>query len=166
MPRLSCRSDVHPCRRHRSGPEGDEGFTLIELLVVVLVLPLVVGAISVAMIAVFKLQTGVSNRISGSGDAQIASANFVRDVQNAATITTLSTPQCGSGGTEVLGLFSSMSASEEFHSPNSYSEAQRNGFLPARNKNSRHKRSRPKSPPRRASCCPCRQQTFRIAIAA
>jgi prepilin-type N-terminal cleavage/methylation domain-containing protein len=82
----------------------EDGFTLIELLVVIVILPLVVGAISVALMSVLTLQTGVSNRISGSADAQTVSANFVRDVQSAAQITTQSTPQCGTSGSQVLAV--------------------------------------------------------------
>jgi hypothetical protein len=85
---------------------------LIELLIVSVVLPIVVGAISLSLMAVFSLQSGVSNRLSDSGDAQIVSANFVKDVQSALTVTTNSAPQnlsppqaapCGSS-TQVLGL--------------------------------------------------------------
>jgi hypothetical protein len=76
---------------------------LVELLVVVVILPLVVGAITVALLSVFKLQTTTTNRISASGDAQIVSANFVHDVQSGATIWTVGSTQCGAG-TQVLGL--------------------------------------------------------------
>jgi prepilin-type N-terminal cleavage/methylation domain-containing protein len=109
--RPRCAGGLHPrCagpdRRHRA----ERGFTLLELLVVITVLPLVVGAIAIALLSVFKLQTTVSSRISGSGNAQIVSSNFVRDVQSAALLTTESAPQCGTSGTEVLGL--SWSASQ------------------------------------------------------
>ena len=89
----------------RSESAGDRGFTLIELLVVCVVLPLVVGAISVGIISVFELQGGVSNRMSGSGDAQVLSSTFVGDVQSATAVTAQSTPlQCGTTGTHELGL--------------------------------------------------------------
>ena len=48
---------------------GETGFTLIELLVVITIMPLIVGAISVALLAVLKNQTSVSNSLTGSGDA-------------------------------------------------------------------------------------------------
>ena len=94
---------VHPSRRGHS----DEGFSLIELLIVVAVMPLVVGAIAVAMLSVFSLHTSVSDRLTDSADAQIVGLNFQNDVQSASLITTAgsstSPPPCGSGY-QVLGL--------------------------------------------------------------
>jgi prepilin-type N-terminal cleavage/methylation domain-containing protein len=74
---------------------GEQGFTLVELLVVVAILPLVVGAISVALLAVFKNETGATNNLTASGDAQVVSANFVGDVQSAQWITTSTSMMCG-----------------------------------------------------------------------
>jgi prepilin-type N-terminal cleavage/methylation domain-containing protein len=84
---------------------SEDGFTLIELIIVVAVVPLIIGAISLALISVLSLQAGVSNRISDSADAQVVSANFQKDVESAEMITTQpsSTPQCGTG-TQLLGL--------------------------------------------------------------
>ena len=67
--------------------------------------PLIIGAISLALISVLSLQGGVSNGISDSADAQVVSANFQKDVESAEMITTQpsSTPQCGTG-TQLLGL--------------------------------------------------------------
>jgi prepilin-type N-terminal cleavage/methylation domain-containing protein len=93
---------VTPGPRRRG--EDEDGFTLIELLVVIVIIPLVVGAISVALVSVLRLQSGVSNRIAGSADAQTVSANFVRDVQSAQQVTTQSTPQCGTSGSQVLAV--------------------------------------------------------------
>lgn len=97
----------HLVRMHvfRRTKKSDEGFTLIELLIVVTILPLIVGAISVALLGTFRLQAGVSDRLSASGDAEMISANFFRDVQSATSITTEanSSPECGSGA-QVLGL--------------------------------------------------------------
>ncbi len=84
--------------------EPESGFTLIELLIMVVVLPLVIGAIAAGLLAVFSLQTGVSNRLSDSGDAQVVSAYFETDVQSAQQITVDPTaPQCGTGS-QLLGL--------------------------------------------------------------
>ena len=84
-----------------------QGFTLVELLIVITILPIIVGSISVGLISVFSLQTGVANRLTDSGDAQIVSANYVKDVQSATMITTdQSIPanqQCGTG-TQLMGL--------------------------------------------------------------
>jgi type II secretory pathway pseudopilin PulG len=90
-------------RRDRS----DAGFSLIELLIVVAVMPLVVGAIAIAMLSVFSLYPSVSNRVSDSADAQLVGLNFQTDVQSASLITTdgssTSPTPCGSGY-QVLGL--------------------------------------------------------------
>jgi hypothetical protein len=90
----------------------DGGFTLIELILVTLIIPIIVGAITLALISVFSLQSGTSSRISDSADAQVVSSNFETDVQNASLITSAPSgvsPQCMpaspvAGGTQVLGL--------------------------------------------------------------
>lgn len=84
---------------------SDEGFTLIELLITVMVLPLVIGAISVGLISVFSLSSSVGNRLLDSGDAQLVSATFLKDVQSSEMVTTSasSVPQCGTGQ-QLLGL--------------------------------------------------------------
>ncbi len=89
---------------HSSRTPDEQGFTLVELLIVTMILPLIVGAISVALVAVFSLQSSVTHRIAGSGDAQVMSSVFVKDVQSASQITTQAAPQCGTGGTQLLGL--------------------------------------------------------------
>jgi hypothetical protein len=71
---------------------ADGGFTLIELLVVTLILPLVIGAVAVALISVFSLQNSVGNRFSDSGDAQVVSSNFESDVQGASMVTVPAPP--------------------------------------------------------------------------
>jgi hypothetical protein len=90
---------------HDRSMYSEDGFTLIELIIVVAVVPMIIGAISLALISVLSLQAGVSNRISDSADAQVVSANFQKDVESAEMITTQpsSTPQCGTG-TQLLGL--------------------------------------------------------------
>ncbi len=92
----------------------ESGFTLIELIIVTLIIPIIIGAITLALISIFSLQTGTGSRISDSGDAQVVSSNFETDVQNASLITSASpsSPQCTpaspvNGGTQVIGLQSS-----------------------------------------------------------
>jgi hypothetical protein len=70
----------------------------------VVVLPLVIGAIAAGLVAVFSLQSGVSNRLSDSGDAQVVSAYYETDVQSAQQLTVSNTaPQCGTGS-QLLGF--------------------------------------------------------------
>jgi prepilin-type N-terminal cleavage/methylation domain-containing protein len=101
------RSSHHTGRR-----TSEQGFTLVELLIVTTVLPLIIGALSVGLISVFSLQSGVSSRLSNTTDAQVVAADFQTDVQGAAQITN-GTPntQCTSGsvsGTQLLGLLSNV----------------------------------------------------------
>jgi len=93
-------------RSTRKARPDDEGFTLVELLIVVTILPLIIGALSAGMIAVFSLQSSVQNRLGDTGDSQVVQANFQSDVQGAASLTTAplnSSAQCGPG-TQLLGL--------------------------------------------------------------
>ena len=70
----------------------------------VVVLPLVIGAIGAGLVAVFSLQSGVANRLSDSGDAQVVSAYYETDVQSAQQITISNTaPECGTGS-QLLGF--------------------------------------------------------------
>jgi prepilin-type N-terminal cleavage/methylation domain-containing protein len=110
--------NVYPTPWRSVGTESrartESGFTLIELIIVSLVLPVVLGGIAFALVAIFSLQTGVASRISGSGDAQVVSSNFETDIQGASMIIApaagagapagQSPAACGSSGTEVLSL--------------------------------------------------------------
>jgi prepilin-type N-terminal cleavage/methylation domain-containing protein len=83
---------------------GDGGFSLIELLVVLAVLPIIVAALSIAIIAMLNLQGSTTNSLADSSDAQTVSAYYEQDVQSASNITTsATTTQCGPG-TQILGL--------------------------------------------------------------
>jgi hypothetical protein len=70
---------------------------------VVAIMPIIVGALSIGLVAILSLQSGVSGRLADSGDAQVVSVNFGNDVQSAANLTTMTAAQCGSG-TQLLGL--------------------------------------------------------------
>jgi prepilin-type N-terminal cleavage/methylation domain-containing protein len=96
-----------------SGELNESGFTLIELIIVSLILPIIIGAITLALVSIFSLQGSVSGRLTGSGDAQVVSANYEKDVQSAALITTATSPSTApspcetsaeAGDTQVLGL--------------------------------------------------------------
>lgn len=96
---------VRRATQRRAAGSDEGGFTLIELIVVVVILPIVIGGISMALLSVFGLQNQTTNRITDSNDEQTASANFNRDVQSAQQLTTQSTPGCGSSSqTQLLGL--------------------------------------------------------------
>jgi len=71
---------------NNAGGRDEDGFTLIELVIVTLVLPIIIGAIALALVSIFSLQGSVSGRLTGSGDAQVVSSNFEKDVQSAALV--------------------------------------------------------------------------------
>ena len=75
--------------------KGDGGFTLVELVVVTAILPIIIGALAVGLIAVFSLQSSVSSRLGDSSDAQMVAAVYGKDVQGASGVTTNDTPLCG-----------------------------------------------------------------------
>jgi prepilin-type N-terminal cleavage/methylation domain-containing protein len=116
--RLKTRRDsstLGPPRRRKD----DDGFTLVELLIVTTVLPLIIGALSVGLISVFSLQSGVASRLANTSDAQVVAANYQSDVSGTADITTApsSTPQCnpstGAVGTQLLGLESNVGTTSQ-----------------------------------------------------
>jgi len=62
--------------------EAEDGFTLIELIIVLLVIPMLIFGVTAAIIASLQNQKHrVTNRLSDTADASIASAYFRRDVQ-------------------------------------------------------------------------------------
>lgn len=68
--------------------DNEAGYTLIELLIVIVILPLILGAVAAAIITAYQNSGATTNRLSGSVNAQLSSAYFVRDVQGATYITT------------------------------------------------------------------------------
>ncbi|MBW4029994.1 MAG: prepilin-type N-terminal cleavage/methylation domain-containing protein [Acidobacteria bacterium] len=82
----------------------ERGFTLVELLVVTVIVPIIIGALSMSLISVFSLQSSVSNRLGDSANSQVVTTNFTSDVQGAVSMTTsTSLPQCGTG-TQLMGI--------------------------------------------------------------
>jgi prepilin-type N-terminal cleavage/methylation domain-containing protein len=83
---------------------ADDGFSLIELLVVLAVMPIIVAALSIAIIAMLNFQGSTSNSLADSADAQTVSAYYEQDVQSATNITTSSTATPCGPGSQILGL--------------------------------------------------------------
>src|SRR3954453_5315376 len=73
---------------------SDDGFTLVELLVVVVVMPLVIGAVTLGLTTTLMNKDATQTRISDSHDAQTASAYFVRDVKSADMVSTSNVSVC------------------------------------------------------------------------
>ena len=112
----------------REANRDELGFSLIELLVVIVILPLVVGAISVALLAIFKNEAPIANSLTSSGDAQVASSYFVQDVQGANWITTNPSLSCGGvAGTLLLSISPDDVASSAIKKVVSYVEAPNSG---------------------------------------
>jgi prepilin-type N-terminal cleavage/methylation domain-containing protein len=106
MRRVASRRPTASCQNE------DAGFTLVELLITVTIMPLIMGALALGLMAIFSLQSSVAARLGDTGDSQVVSANFTPDVQSALAITTQSSssPQCGTGN-QLLGLAWDLNAS-------------------------------------------------------
>ena len=89
---------------------AEDGFTLIELLLVLILIPIVIGAVTVALLTTLKATSpfdpqGTAARLADSHDAQLTSAQFVRDVHGAQWVSTSTTSLCpAGGGRQILGL--------------------------------------------------------------
>jgi hypothetical protein len=73
---------------------------------------MIIGSLALAIMVAFGVQTSVTNRVGSSGDAQVVSSVFYRDVQGALAITTsASGAQCGAR-TQLLGVEWDISTTE------------------------------------------------------
>ncbi|HEY7224360.1 MAG TPA: prepilin-type N-terminal cleavage/methylation domain-containing protein [Micromonosporaceae bacterium] len=61
---------------------GDAGVTLIEVLIVVVILGVIIGPLTTAMILYLRNTEATTDRLAESHDAQIAAAYFTQDVQS------------------------------------------------------------------------------------
>ena len=85
---------------------AEGGFTLIELLIVCMIIPIIVGALALSLIAILSEQHQSAASISDTADAQTVSAAYGTDVMSAVSLTTSTATQCGptTGTTQLLGL--------------------------------------------------------------
>jgi hypothetical protein len=95
--------------RRRADAKGapESGFTLVELLITMVILPFIVGALALAIVAVFQLNGSTVSRINDAADAQILSTSYENDIHSANEITLQTTVQCGTAnpsGTQLIGL--------------------------------------------------------------
>ncbi|MHB1569299.1 MAG: PulJ/GspJ family protein [Acidimicrobiales bacterium] len=120
------RTSPHACIACRRARREEGGFTLIELIIVVAVMPLIVGALSLGLISVFSLQSGVSSRLGDTVDSQVVASTYQNDVSSALAVTTASgqtLDQCGPAGEyQLLGLAWGGRASGGYATVVSYAE--------------------------------------------
>ena len=59
-------------------PRAEDGFTLIELVIVLIIIPIIIGGVTTAIIMSLQNQNVEYHRIADSVDPQIASTYFTR----------------------------------------------------------------------------------------
>ncbi|MGH2722402.1 MAG: prepilin-type N-terminal cleavage/methylation domain-containing protein [Actinomycetota bacterium] len=74
---------------------NEDGFTLVELIIVIVIMGIVFGAITMAIITGLKTTTATDQRLSLSLDAEFASTWVTTDAQSATTIRTDATAPDG-----------------------------------------------------------------------
>jgi prepilin-type N-terminal cleavage/methylation domain-containing protein len=99
---------VSPRRRHVrvATARADDGFTLIELLIVCMIIPVIVGALALSLLAILSEQHQTAASILDTADAQTVSTAYGTDVMSAVSLTTSTATQCGptTGTKQLLGL--------------------------------------------------------------
>jgi prepilin-type N-terminal cleavage/methylation domain-containing protein len=73
---------------------GEEGFTLVELLISTVILGILCGVITEAMIVGLRTSDNTDQRVRESVDAQLISVYFPRDAQAATQVTTGTVDAC------------------------------------------------------------------------
>ncbi len=106
---------------------AEAGFTLIELLMACLILPIVVGAITLAFVMILSQRSTVASRILDSSDAQVVSSNFETDVHSATQITTSSAATACGTGASVLDLRWNADSTGSYQTTVSYVKVQHAG---------------------------------------
>ena len=107
-------------KRRREGLD-ESGFTLIELIVTVAILPMVVGAIAVALLSVFSLQGSVSNRIGDSNDELVSASTSTGTCKAPRRSRHRPRQHAESGGqTQLVGLEWGLDANGNYQSVVSY----------------------------------------------
>lgn len=99
---------MKPRRRHVrvATARADDGFTLIELLIVCMIIPVIVGALALSLLAILSEQHQTAASILDTADAQTVSTAYGTDVMSAVSLTTSTATQCGptTGTKQLLGL--------------------------------------------------------------
>lgn len=83
---------------------NDDGFTVVELLVAVVILGIVIGAVTAAIIVGLRTTDGTQQRLAESHNAQMASSFFVQDVESADMVSVPGTQCTGTGTTPVVSF--------------------------------------------------------------
>lgn len=83
-------SVTHP----RQWLDDDKGLTLIELLIAVVVLGIITGAITNAVIQGLKITNQATSLLSESHDTQLATAYFTADAENAEIVSRATNLEC------------------------------------------------------------------------
>jgi prepilin-type N-terminal cleavage/methylation domain-containing protein len=76
--------------RHHDDAHNETGFTLFELLIVMIVIPIVVGALAFAVVAIFSLSGATTASVSLGSNVQSLTPAFQEDIHNAIALTTCS----------------------------------------------------------------------------
>jgi prepilin-type N-terminal cleavage/methylation domain-containing protein len=116
---------MQPSRaRRRQRIRDEQGVTLPEMLISIVILALIIGPLSAAMM--FFLQHGETSTqiFSDDNTARLAATFFTADVQSATSVVTTTSGQCGSG-TPIVTL--SWSEDAVAHAASWYSRATAGG---------------------------------------